>query len=133
MFSWHATLLHTLQHEKHVERTSRTRTFISNGKPSPIVHDKLETHLRAKWNPEYHITLLLSTSCSSFCSATPAVRVSALAGVDLLSLDGLRAVSCLDSVAFPEVRRFLHVAKWVYKVGGGVLERVVAESCSAES
>ena len=39
------------------------------------------------------------------------------AGVDLLSLDGLRAVRCLDAVAFPEVRRFLRVAKWIYKVG----------------
>ena len=27
---------------------------------------------------------------------------------------------CLDSVAFPEVRRFLRVAKWVYKVGQGL-------------
>ena len=41
----------------------------------------------------------------------------AWAGVDLLSLDGLRAVRCLDAVAFPEVRRFLRVAKWVYKAG----------------
>ena len=40
-----------------------------------------------------------------------------LPGVDLLSLDGLRAVRCLDSVTFPEVRRFLRVAKWVCKVG----------------
>ena len=41
----------------------------------------------------------------------------ALTGVDLLSLDGLRAVRCLDAVAFPEVRRFLRVAKWVYQAG----------------
>ena len=40
-----------------------------------------------------------------------------LPGVDLLSLDGLRAVRCLDAVAFLEVRRFLRVAKWVYKAG----------------
>ena len=40
-----------------------------------------------------------------------------LTGVDLLSLDGLRAVRCLDAVAFAEVRRFLRVAKWVYKAG----------------
>ena len=42
------------------------------------------------------------------------------AGVDLLSLDGLRAARCLDSVAFPEVRRFLRVAKWVCKAGQGL-------------
>ena len=42
------------------------------------------------------------------------------AGVDLLSLDGLRAVRCLDAVAFPEVRRFLRVAKWVYKADNGL-------------
>ena len=39
------------------------------------------------------------------------------AGVDLLSLDGLRAVRCLGAAAFPEVRRVLRVAKWVYKAG----------------
>ena len=44
----------------------------------------------------------------------------ALPGVDLLSLDGLRAVRCLNatgSAVFEEVRRFLRVAKWVYKAG----------------
>ena len=42
-----------------------------------------------------------------------------LTGVDL-SLDGLRAVRCLNatgSAVFAEVRRFLRVAKWVYKAG----------------
>ena len=50
------------------------------------------------------------------------MRVPAQAGVDLLSLDGLRAVRCLDSVAFPEVRRFARVAKWVYKAGQGLVK-----------
>ena len=52
--------------------------------------------------------------------------------MDLLSLDGLRAVRCLDSVAFPEVRRFLRVAKWVYKVRGKSSKNVVRASCLAE-
>ena len=51
-----------------------------------------------------------------------------LTGVDLLSLDGLRAVRCLDSVAFPEVRRFLRVAKWVYKAGQMLLRLPVAHA-----
>ena len=51
------------------------------------------------------------------CQSSRFSTCQALAGVDLLSLDGLRAVRCLDSVAFPEVRRFLRVAKWVYKAG----------------
>lgn len=41
------------------------------------------------------------------------------AGVDLLSLDGQRAVRCLDGVVpFAEVRRFLRVARWIYKALG---------------
>ena len=51
------------------------------------------------------------------CQSSRFSTCQALAGVDLLSLDGLRAVRCLDSVAFPEARRFLRVAKWVYKAG----------------
>ena len=64
-------------------------------------------------------TLPLSNSFVNFSACHPVAPVLACAGVDLLSLDGLRAVRCLDSVAFPEVRRFLRVAKWVYKAGKG--------------
>ena len=61
----------------------------------------------------------LQLSCSGMNpqNGSGSAPLSHTAGVDLLSLDGLRAVRCLDSVAFPEVRRFLRVAKWVYKVG----------------
>ena len=51
-------------------------------------------------------------------------------GLDLLSLDGSHAVCCWNtSVSFKEVRRFLRMARWVYKardVGvstGGVMLR----------
>ena len=37
-------------------------------------------------------------------------------GLDLLSLDGSHAVGCWNaSVPFKEVRRFLRMARWVYK------------------
>ena len=37
-------------------------------------------------------------------------------GLDLLSLDGSHAVGCWNaSVSFKEVRRFLRMARWVYK------------------
>ena len=39
-----------------------------------------------------------------------------LAGVDLLSLDGCRAVRCSNStLPHAEVKRFLRLARWVYK------------------
>ena len=38
------------------------------------------------------------------------------AGVDLLSLDGCRAIRCCaEDVEFAQVRRFLRLARWVYK------------------
>ena len=37
-------------------------------------------------------------------------------GLDLLSLDGSHAIGCWNaSVSFKEVRRFLRMARWVYK------------------
>ena len=44
-----------------------------------------------------------------------------LAGVNLLSLDGRRAICCCaEALEFPQVRRFLRLAKWVYKAHGAV-------------
>ena len=43
-------------------------------------------------------------------------------GVDLLSLDGRRAIRCCaEAVEFPQVRRFLRLARWVYKANKGCL------------
>ena len=48
-----------------------------------------------------------------------ALRIPSLTvptGLDLLSLDGSHAVRCCNtSVSFKEVRRFLRMARWVYK------------------
>ena len=45
-----------------------------------------------------------------------------LAGVDLLSLDGRSAIGCCaEALEFPQVRRFLRLAKWVYKAHRGRL------------
>ena len=48
------------------------------------------------------------------------VYSSPAAGVDLLSLDGRLAVRCSDT-ALPhrEVKRFLRIARWVYKARSG--------------
>ena len=51
-----------------------------------------------------------------------------VAGVDLLSLDGRLAVRCSDT-ALPhrEVKRFLRMARWVYKArraGDGMIQIV---------
>ena len=42
-----------------------------------------------------------------------------VSGVDLLSLDGRRGIRCCaEAVQFKSVRRFLRLAKWVYKARG---------------
>ena len=53
----------------------------------------------------------------SIFACTPRVLSDAFpAGLDLLSLDGSHAVGCWNaSVSFKEVRRFLRMARWVYK------------------
>ena len=59
-------------------------------------------------------------ACIDPAPSASASTLPSLAGVDLLSLDGLRAVRCLNatgSAAFAEVRLFLRVAKWVYEAG----------------
>ena len=44
------------------------------------------------------------------------IIVTSLAGVDLLSLDGSLAVRCSNStLPHAEVKRFLRMARWVYK------------------
>ncbi|CAJ1452423.1 unnamed protein product [Effrenium voratum] len=43
-------------------------------------------------------------------------------GVDLLSLDGQRAIRCCaEALEFPQVRRFLRLARWVYKASDCML------------
>lgn len=53
-------------------------------------------------------------------SLAPCLFISSCAGVDLLSLDGRLAVRCSDT-ALPhrEVKRFLRMARWVYKARSG--------------
>ncbi len=42
--------------------------------------------------------------------------VRSLAGVDLLSLDGRLAVRCSNAtLPYQEVKRFIRVARWIYK------------------
>ena len=59
-----------------------------------------------------------------------------LAGVDLLSLDGRRAVRCSNAtLPHAEVKRFLRMARWVYKaplvyLKGGVSEIVFVSVCA---
>ena len=54
--------------------------------------------------------------------------VTSLAGVDLLSLDGSLAVRCSNSaLPYAEVKRFLRVARWVYKAPSAYLAGGVSE------
>ena len=56
------------------------------------------------------------TGAESF-SFTPSVESMCPAGVDLLSLDGRLAVRCCNtSLPHREVKRFLRLGRWVYKV-----------------
>ena len=51
-----------------------------------------------------------------------------LAGVDLLSLDGSLAVRCSNStLPYAEVKRFLRMARWVYKAPLAYLAGRVSE------
>ena len=58
-----------------------------------------------------------TTQISSLALAFHAVR--SLVGVDLLSLDGRLAVRCSNTtLPYQEVKRFIRVARWVYKATG---------------
>ena len=44
------------------------------------------------------------------------LMLESLAGVDMLSLDGRLAVRCSNTtLPYQEVKRFIRVARWIYK------------------
>ena len=82
-----------------------------------------------KWmDPKAELQLAVETETDLFqpralfakmACAHPSIPETRAAGVDLLSLDGCRAIRCCaEDVEFAPVRRFLRLAKWVYKVWG---------------
>ena len=61
------------------------------------------------------------------------VDVRSVAGVDLLSLDGRRAVRCSNTtLPCQEVKRFIRVARWIYKAaprnGNAIAQCLVAHT-----
>ena len=58
----------------------------------------------------------MSDAFSLFGCVSDSITDPVPTGLDLLSLDCSHAVGCWNtSVSFKEVRRFLRMARWVYK------------------
>ena len=86
---------------------------------------EIENELPHRPTPAFSIRASHAAVCplpdvfSYFClfgCAPDSVTEPVPTGVDLLSLDGSHAVCCWNaSVSFKEVRRFLRMARWVYK------------------